>query len=290
MNQSAETSVLSVAGIQMCSTTDLRANLATAADAMARAADAGARLVVLPENVAVYGGGYRQVAERDGQMLTEWACQRARDLGIWLIAGTLPLISRPDGSEVPDGRVRAASLAINPRGEVVSRYDKLHLFDATVADAQGRYCESDSFEPGDRLALVDLDGLRVGMAVCYDLRFPELAQALALRGADLLVYPSAFTAVTGAAHWRLLLRARAVETGCYVLGVNQCGQHDPRRATYGHSLLVDPWGTVVAELNDRPSELLAGVEPDRIAEVRNRLPVLQHRRLTTGLPDDIKDS
>lgn len=280
---------MKIAAIQLSSGIDVDANLRAASDALARVVAAGARLAVLPENVAVYGGGYRDVADQRGAMLVDWARQQARQLGIWLIAGTLPLATRPDGEAVPGTRVRAASLLISPDGELVARYDKLHLFDATVADAQSRYCESESFEPGDRLAMADIDGLRVGLAVCYDLRFPELALALAQRGAGLLVYPSAFTAVTGAAHWRLLLRARAVENGCYVLGVNQCGQHDPRRASYGRSLLVDPWGTVVAELNDRPDELLADIDLTRIDDIRSQLPTLQHRRLTTGLPDDIKD-
>ena len=279
-----------VAAIQLCSGTGPRANLEPAAAALREAASRGAALAVLPENFACYAGDYRAVAERDGEMLRQWASQQARALGLWLVAGTLPLVQRPDGSAVPAPRVRAASLLFAPDGSEQARYDKLHLFDADVADAQGRYRESGHFEPGDRLRVARAGELSVGMAVCYDLRFAALARVLAERGAHLLVYPSAFTAVTGAAHWELLLRARAVESGCYVLGAGQCGAHDARRHSHGHSMLVDPWGTVVASLGETPGVLVEDLDLARLEEIRHRLPVHQHHRLITGLPDDITDN
>ena len=278
-----------VAAIQLCSGTDPAANLVPAADALRQAAGRGAELAVLPENFACYAGDYRAVAEHNGQMLYQWASEQARDLGIWLVAGTVPMVQRPDGEPVPPPRVRAASLLFAPDGSERARYDKLHLFDADIADAQGRYRESGEFEPGDRLRVARAGALRLGMAVCYDLRFPSLARLLAERGARLLVYPSAFTEVTGAAHWELLLRARAVENGCYVLGAGQCGEHGPRRRSHGHSMLVDPWGTVVASLDGEPGVLVEDIDLARLEEIRHRLPVHQHHRLLTGLPDDITD-
>lgn len=278
-----------IAGIQLCAGSEPGANLAQAASQIAEAAAQGARFIVLPENFACYGGDYRALAEREGVTLQQWLKAQAREHGIWLLGGTVPLAHRADGSAVAAPRVRAASLLYAPDGVELARYDKLHLFDAQVPDAHGRYCESARFEPGDRLRVAEVAGFGIGLAVCYDLRFPALARALADRGAQVLVYPSAFTAVTGAAHWRLLLCARAVETGCYVLGVNQCGQHSESRASFGHSLLADPWGRVVAELDSAPGILLAELRRDEIDEIRRRLPVHTHQRLTTGLPDDIRD-
>lgn len=278
-----------IAGIQFCAGTASGQNLAQAGAQIAAAAAQGARFVILPENFACYGGDYRSLAEREGAALQGWLAAQAREHGIWLLGGTLPLAQRPDGSTVEAPRVRATSLLFAPDGTLQARYDKLHLFDAQIADAQGRYQESARFEAGDRLCVAEVGGFGIGLAVCYDLRFPSLARALADRGAQVLVYPSAFTAVTGAAHWRLLLCARAVETGCYVLGVNQCGQHSERRASFGHSLLVDPWGRVVAELGDAPGILLGELRRDEIDETRRRLPVHTHQRLLTGLPDDIRD-
>ena len=280
---------MKIAAIQFSSSTDVDANLRVAEAAMERVSKQGAELVVLPENIAVYGADYRAVAEARGPSLMDWAAGQARQHGIWLVAGTLPLVTRPDGVTVAGKRVRASSLAFNPDGELVARYDKLHLFDAEVGDAQGRYCESDSFEPGDRLACVDAGEFRVGLAVCYDLRFAALSTALAERGAGLLLYPSAFTALTGEAHWEALLRARAIENGCYVLGVNQCGKHGARRESHGHSMLVDPWGRVLDKLENAPGELICEIDASMVEDVRRRLPVLNHRRFRTGLPDDIQD-
>ncbi|MCH8544316.1 MAG: carbon-nitrogen hydrolase family protein [Alcanivorax sp.] len=278
-----------IAAVQLCASDDVAANLAQAAALIAEAAEAGASLVVLPENFACYGGAYRSLATEQGAGLQQWLAQQALDQGVWLLGGTIPLATRPDGEAVPTPRVRTVSLLHMPNGQLAARYDKLHLFDANVPDAQGVYRESDVFEPGDRLVTAPVDGIVMGMAVCYDLRFASLARALADRGAHLLVYPSAFTAVTGAAHWEILLRARAIESGCYVLGVNQCGQHSPRRASHGHSMLIDPWGEVVAALAEVPGVLCADIDSTRVQEIRQRLPVHLHQRLLTRLPDDIRD-
>lgn len=280
--------VFKVAGVQLTSTADVDANLVAAREGLVKARDAGAGQVVLPENFALYARPYRDLAERRGDELRQWLAEQARELGLYIIGGTLPLVERDDGSPVPAPRVRAASLVFSPTGECLARYDKLHLFDAEVGDAQGRYCESDIFEPGDAVRTVDLGGLNTGLAVCYDLRFAGLARALADRGARLLVYPSAFTWVTGNAHWELLLRARAVETGCYVLGVGQTGWHSDKRRSYGHSCLVDPWGRVEARLEEAPGLFVGEVDLARLEEIRHRLPLWRHQRFGVKFPDDIK--
>lgn len=276
-----------VAAIQMTSTADLNANLRAAETYLQQAAGQGADLILLPENFACYGGDYLAVAEAHGEALQAWLAHWARTLGVTLIGGSIPLAQRPDGTAVPDQRVRTSSLMINPQGECIGRYDKLHLFDVHVADGQGRYCESAVFEPGNRLLVRAAGELQVGLMICYDLRFALLARALADAGANLLVYPSAFTEVTGAAHWHLLLRARAVETGCYVLAANQCGQHNDKRRSYGHSLLVNPWGEIVAELDNAPGVLLADIDLNRLQQIRDNLPLHQHQRLAVELPDDL---
>ncbi len=274
-----------VAAIQMTSGSQPDDNLRQAQGLLERAREQGARLALLPENFAGYGVDYRVLAERY-EALADWLSEQARALDMAIIGGSLPCQQRPGGQPVPAPRVRTCSLVVNASGERVGRYDKLHLFDADVEDAQGRYRESDLFEPGQEVVTVPLEGLRVGLAICYDLRFPVLAQRLVRAGAQLLVYPSAFTAVTGAAHWQLLLRATAVQTGCYVLGANQCGQHGPRRATYGHSMLVDPWGRVVDSLTDSPGALVAALELDTMNDLRQKMPVQQHQRFRIEGPYD----
>ncbi|MBM1143209.1 carbon-nitrogen hydrolase family protein [Alcanivorax sp. ZXX171] len=277
--------ITTVAAVQMTSGTDTDANLAAAADGLERAAEGGAGLAVLPENFAGYGVDYRVLAERH-EALCQWLGERARALGLWILGGSLPALTRPDGSAVPAPRVRTRAVLAGPDGTVAARYDKLHLFDADVADAQGRYRESDVFEAGNQVVVADAGGLKVGLAICYDLRFPLHARALADAGADLIVYPSAFTATTGAAHWQVLLRAAAIQNGSYVLGANQCGRHSEQRASHGHSMLVDPWGRVVAEGGENPGVVLGPVDPAVLKTVRSGLPVHTHQRFQVSGPDD----
>ncbi|ASK34934.1 carbon-nitrogen hydrolase [Alcanivorax sp. N3-2A] len=279
-------SPVTVAAVQITSGTDTDANLRLAADALARAADGGAALAVLPENFAGYGVDYRVLGARYDELLGGLA-EQARRHHLWIVGGSVPALRRGDGSPVPAPRVRTRSVLVDPDGEVRAGYDKLHLFDADVKDSQGRYRESDVFEPGDQVVLADAAGLRLGLAICYDLRFPLHARALAERGAGLIVYPSAFTATTGAAHWRLLLRASAVQNGCYVLGANQCGRHSDTRESFGHSMLVDPWGRVVAETGDQPGVVLGPVDPKVLEDVRAGLPVHTHQRFTVSGPHDL---
>jgi deaminated glutathione amidase len=280
---------MKVAGIQYCASDDWQQNLRQLDGLLDQVRFMQPDLLVLPENVFSQGGDYRQLAEQQGEQLQQWLADTARSLGLWLVAGSVPMATRPDGTPVPAPRVRSATLVYSPQGELRARYDKLHLFDVDVGDAHGRYTESAQFEPGDAVVLTDVDGLATGLMICYDLRFPRLAQRLRERGAQLLLYPSAFTETTGRAHWELLLRARAVETGCFVLGVNQCGWHSPTRQSHGHSMLVDPWGQVVQQLQDGPGLLAAELDMNQLHDIRRRLPVHDHQRLAVTLPDDLRE-
>lgn len=269
---------MSLAVIQMVSQADIGANLARARRLLEEAAEAGARLAVLPENFAALGRSDaaelgRAEAEDQGPILP-WLKQAARDLRLWIVGGTLPL--PPDGQ--PRARVRACSLLLDDQGQRAARYDKLHLFDAQVGDARGLYRESDDYAAGDRLVVVDTPVGRLGMSVCYDLRFAELYTALRLAGAELISAPSAFTAVTGQAHWEMLIRTRAIETQCYMLAAAQGGTHGSGRLTHGHSAIVDFWGRVLCERPTGEAVLLADRDPVEQAAARQRMPLSSHRR------------
>ena len=281
---------ITVAAVQMTSGTDVEANLRAAGESLARAAEGGAQLAVLPENFAGYGVDYRLLGQRHEE-LCGWLSEQAAQYGLWIVGGSIPALNRPDGTPVPAPRVRTRSLLVRPDGVISARYDKLHLFDADVGDEQGRYRESDLFEPGEQVVIGEAAGLKLGMAICYDLRFPLLARTLADQGAQLLLFPSAFTATTGAAHWTLLLRACAVQSGCYVLGANQCGRHSDKRQSFGHSMLVDPWGRVVAQADDDngPGVVLGPVDPRVLEDVRSGLPVHNHQRFRVSGPDDLRN-
>jgi predicted amidohydrolase len=265
-----------VAALQMCSGPDVGANLAQAQRLIAEAAARGAKLAVLPENFALMGRNERDklaVAEREGEgPIQAFLAEQARRHGLWLVGGTIGL----RGSD-PE-RVRAACLLYSDRGERVARYDKIHLFDVEVGEREA-YRESATLEPGAEPVLVDTPVGRLGLAVCYDLRFPELFRRLAGQGMQLLALPAAFTATTGAAHWEVLLRARAIENLCYVVASAQGGMHANGRATYGHSMVIDPWGKVLAELGTEPGTADAAIDPAELAQLRERFPALSHRRM-----------
>lgn len=272
--------------VQMVSGPDLDANLQQMETQVRGAAAAGAQLVLLPENFALFdASNLRTLAQQQGRgELQQRLGALAADLGIWLVAGSVPQMTRADGSEVGLPRVRASCLVFDDQGQVRARYDKRHLFDVEVADAQSRYAESDYIEPGDRIVLVDTPCGRLGLSICYDLRFADHYQRLRDAGAELITVPSAFTAVTGAAHWELLLRARAVEFQCYVLGANQGGQHGGGRETWGHSLIVDPWGEIQAQLALGPGWCGATIDPEVLQRIRRRMPVSEHRLKATANP------
>ena len=269
---------MKIAALQTVSGTRVEANLAAAGELLAQAARQGAELAVLPEYFCLMGQRDRDklaVRETLGSgPVQDFLAAQARALGLWIVGGTLPLVA--DSPE----HVRNTSLAFSPQGECVARYDKIHLF--RFDNGREQYDESRVIEPGRTprsFTLPSRDGheWRVGLSVCYDLRFPELYRGLA---ADLLLVPSAFTHPTGEAHWELLLRARAVENLAFVCAPAQGGRHENGRRTWGHSMVVDPWGGVLAQ---RPEEgagiVLADLDAARLAEVRSQLPALDHRVL-----------
>ncbi len=262
---------LRVAAVQTVSGGDVAANLAQAEPLVAAAAARGARLVVLPEYFGIFGAHATDklaVREDDGAgPQQDWLSRVARRHGVVLVGGTVPIACAD-----PD-RVRSACLVYAPDGARIARYDKIHLF--AFARGDERYDEGRTIEPGTLPASFDAPCGRVGLSVCYDLRFPELYRALGELA--LILVPAAFTATTGAAHWHLLLRARAVENQCYVLAAAQGGEHPGGRRTYGHSLLIDPWGEIVAELGEGPGIVVGDVDCARLAEVRAQLPALAHR-------------
>lgn len=272
------TDAFTAAAVQMVSGTDVAANLTRAARLIGQAAATGAALVALPENFAFLGRHERDklaVAEADGAgPIQDFLASTAARHNIHLVGGTIPL----RGAD--PGRVRAACLLFGPDGRRLARYDKIHLFDVNVgADGGERYRESASIEPGADIVAVDTDLGRLGLAVCYDVRFPELFRALLARGAEILVLPSAFTETTGATHWHLLCRARAVENLCYLLAPGQGGLHDNGRRTYGHSLIAGPWGEVLAEHASGEGVACARIDRGALRRLRQRFPAVEHRRL-----------
>ena len=274
---------MSLAVIQMVSQDDIQANLQVARRLLEGAAEQGARLAVLPENFVAMGRrDFQRIGEAEvrgeGPVLS-WLSQTARSLGLWLVGGTLPL--PPD--ENPTDKVRAASLLFDDNGERVARYDKLHLFDADVADHRGHYRESDDFGFGERVTVVDTPVGRLGLSICYDLRFPALYTALRDAGAELISVPSAFTAVTGAAHWETLVRARAIETQCYLLAAAQGGRHPGPRDTYGHSMIVGPWGESHTAPPLGEAVQVAPVDLNALNTLRARMPVARHQRFSVAL-------
>ncbi len=262
-----------IAAVQMASSADVAANLASAATLIAVAARDGARLVLLPENFGFMGRTARDklsIREPDGDGPQQaFLAQTARRHSVFLIGGSVPLAS------ADPGRVKQALLVYGPDGTRVARYDKIHLFRFMQGDEQ--YDEAKTISAGAVAATFDAPCGRVGLSICYDVRFPELYRALG--DVALIVVPAAFTVPTGSAHWDTLLRARAIENQCYVLAAAQGGTHPGGRRTWGHSMLVDPWGTVVASHAEGEGVAIGDIDRARIDDVRARLPALAHRTL-----------
>lgn len=262
------------AAVQMTSTPDLSHNLTQAEALIQQAVERGASLVTLPENFSFLGPEREKLnqVKRIAATTEEFLVKTAQRFGITLLGGGFPVPASA-------GKVYNVAALIGPHGEELGRYRKIHLFDVDLPDGI-TYRESDSVLPGDTIHLVRTEKLgALGLSVCYDLRFPELYRALALQGADVLLIPSAFTAYTGKDHWRVLLQARAIENTCYVVAPAQVGTHYSRRHTYGHALVIDPWGNVMADAGDMPGVAVAQIDPKRLAQVRQQLPALQHQRL-----------
>lgn len=268
--------MMKVAAVQMTSGPDVSANLAQARELLEQARSRDARLAALPENFAFMGlkdADKRAVGEADGSgPIQDFLSTTARELGLWIVAGTIPI-------RAPDGRVSAASLVLDAEGRRVARYDKIHLFDVDIPGKVESYRESAHVAPGSEAVVVDTPVGRLGLSVCYDVRFPELFRKLSAAGAQIITVPSAFTAPTGRAHWETLLRARAIENLCYVIAPAQSGFHPNGRETYGDSLIVDHWGAVLQRLPRGTGCVLAEVDLNRQAQARTSFPALTHRVL-----------
>ncbi len=268
---------MKVAAIQMVSDTSIPRNLLTAGKLLEEAAVAGVELAVLPEYFCIMGmqdTDKLAFAETPGHgAIQDFLAEAASRLGLWIVGGTLPMATGDPQ------RARNCSLAYAPSGQCVARYDKMHLF--RFNDGRQQYDETRVLEPGSEpvtFGLASKDGhtWKVGMSICYDLRFPELYRAL---GADLLLVPSAFTYITGQAHWEVLLRARAIENIACVVAAAQGGEHENGRRTWGHSMVVDPWGEILGQRAEGAGLVLADIAPARLTDVRSRLPALNHRML-----------
>ena len=271
-----------VGAVQMSTSPNVDANLLEAERLIREAAQAGAGLVVLPENFAFMGkGGQDQVAlrEAEGQgPLQAFLSRVAEQQRVWLVGGTIPLVASDPG------RVRAACLVFDDRGQQVARYDKIHLFDVTLPEGEESYRESATIEPGSEVVVVDSPFGRLGIAICYDLRFPELFRGMLDQGMELAAIPAAFTAVTGKAHWETLVRARSIENLAFTIAAAQGGLHSNGRETHGHSMVVDPWGTVLAQKPQGVGFVCCTLDRGLQGSVRRSFPAIHHRRLQCDRP------
>ena len=266
---------MKIAAIQMRSGLDPEANLAALAPMLAEAAAAGAQYALTPEVTMIFPENRDQLrstaAPFEGHPQLARVGELARQHGMHIHIGSLAV-------PLPDGRFANRSVLFGPNGAIVTTYDKIHLFDADIAGLNA-YRESATYAGGERAVTADLGPFILGMSICYDMRFPRLYNALANAGANLIAVPAAFTVPTGQAHWHVLLRARAIETGSYVIAAAQGGTHPNGRATYGHSIIIDPWGKVVAELDHaEPGVLLAEISADHVTDARGRIPALANAR------------
>ncbi len=270
-----------VAAIQMASGPNVKANLAEAEKLIKIAVQQEAELVVLPENFAIMGMDETdkvKIAEDVGSgLLQDYLKEQARKNNIWLVGGTIPIRSSESG------KVFAACLLFNPQGELVTRYDKIHLFDVTIEASNESYTESETITPGDKIVVVDTPFGRLGLAVCYDLRFPELFRAMIDLNMEICALPSAFTSLTGRVHWEALLRSRAIENLSYMIAADQGGYHVGGRETHGDSMIVDPWGQVLNRLPHGTGVVVADIDVAKLEHTRKMFPALNHKRFKCSL-------
>ncbi len=266
-----------IAAIQMASGSNIDANLLEVEKIVSAAVAAGAELVVLPENFAFLGKTESELCalrEKEGDgPLQQFLSQLAQRHSIWVVGGTIPLVATD-----PD-KICAASLIFNAAGEQVGRYDKIHLFDVHLTETNERYAESKIIEAGKNVVVIDSPFGRLGVAVCYDLRFPEMFRKMADMGVEIICMPAAFTAITGKAHWEPLVRARAIENLAYVVASAQGGFHVSGRETYGHSMVVNQWGTILDQLPQGRGYVIAELDLEHLASTRRTFPALTHRRI-----------
>jgi len=263
---------LIAACVQTNTTTDLAANLERIRPMIREAADRGASFITLPENVCLIGTQrdmlFAQSPREEDHPAVAFFRAEARKTGAWILAGSVPVATDEE-------RLANRSLMFNPKGEVVARYDKIHMFDATLSETE-IFRESRNYRPGHCAVTCDTPWGKIGMTICYDIRFPQLYRALAKADASIITIPAAFVATTGRLHWHILARARAIETGCFVIAPGQCGMHNAQRLSYGHSLIIAPSGQILAEAGEQPAVITAEIDLDEVAEARRKLPNLQH--------------
>lgn len=267
-----------VAAIQMASGPNVKANLAEAEKLIKIAVQQQAELVVLPENFAIMGTSETdkvKIAETFGSgLLQDYLRDQAINNNIWLVGGTIPILSKESG------KVFAACLLYNPQGEVVARYDKIHLFDVIIEATNESYTESETITPGDQIVVVDTPFGRLGLAVCYDLRFPELFRAMVEQNMEICALPSAFTSLTGKVHWESLLRARSIENLSFMIAADQGGYHVGGRETHGDSMIIDPWGLVLNRLPHGTGVVVANIDIEKLEHTRKMFPALKHKRFS----------
>lgn len=265
-----------VAAVQMASGPNVNANLIEASRLITMARDAGTQMVVLPENFAIMGIHDRDVLkarEQEGHgPIQDFLAEQSARNNVWLVGGTAPLAA------TDNNKVRAACLVYNASGQRVARYDKIHLFDVNIEETGERYSESATIEAGNQISVLDTPFGRLGLAICYDVRFPELFRALLDQGAEVIALPAAFTAITGRAHWETLIRARAIENLSFVVASAQGGYHVSGRETHGDSMIVDPWGVVLDRLARGSGVVVADIDHERLRSVRRNFPAIEHRR------------
>ena len=269
-----------LACLQMCSVDSVESNLAVVRRLVAQAAMNGATLILLPENFAFIGsdsGQFCSIAESHLDGPIQAAIQAlAIQWKLWIVAGTIPIQEK--GSD----KLHAASMIFDADGQLVARYDKIHLFDVQVSDSES-HNESDTFVAGQDVEVVDTPLGKVGLSVCYDLRFAEMYRTLARKGAEIFVVPAAFTATTGQAHWEILLRARAIENLCYVAAANQTGTHPGGRSTWGHSMMIDPWGKILQQVGKGENIILSAIDKSQQSALRRQFPCHEHHILERTL-------
>ena len=270
-------SLLSV--VQMNSQDDIETNFTVIESLIQQSKAQDAELIVFPENFVCFAAGKQRETAAQFEAIQQRLEQLAHRYQIWIVAGTLPCPFRPDGSIIQDGRVRTVSLCISPE-KTEARYDKIHLFDVQVSDAVGGYQESRFFEPGDEVVIAQTPFGKLGLMVCYDLRFPELSLMLRTKGANILTAPAAFTYTTGKLHWQLLLQARAMDSQCFVLGAAQQGWHGEQRQTWGHAGITDSRGQLLQMIDTEGHGLVTSAfDLDEQNTIRLSMPLMQHRRL-----------
>jgi len=267
------TNKVAIACIQTNAAPEIDTNLQRIDPMIRQARERGAQLIALPENVSLMVNGrdrlFARVGSEDNHPALRYFTKTAKDIGAWILAGSIAINNGQD-------RLANRSYLFRPDGTVAATYDKIHMFDACLSETEN-YRESANYRGGDRAVVADTPWGKIGMTVCYDVRFPHLHRALAKAGASLIAVPAAFAILTGKLHWHVLLRARAIETGCFVIAPAQCGIHDGGRGTYGHSLIIDPNGEIMVEASaDTPEIIMAELDLDKVTETRRWLPSLQH--------------